>query len=293
MKTPGTAQPAAFRTAPDPWWLRWALTVTTLAFLLIVLVSPIVIVFSGAFADGARVVRDSLTQDDAVAAIRLTLTAVAIAVPLNLVFGIVAALALGHGNFPGKRALITVIDVPFAISPVVSGLVFVLLFGINGPIGSWFDAHGIRIIFAVPGIVLATVFVTVPFVARELIPLVSEQGREEELAAVGLGAGFWQTFRRVTLPKIKWGILYGTVLLVARAVGEFGAVSVVSGHIRGETTTVPLHIEMLYNEYNFPAAFSMAAVLTLIALCTVIATSVIEWASARRSVTVEAVEDQV
>lgn len=263
----------------DPAWVRWLLESITLVFFLLIVVIPMAVVFSGAFEHGWQAFRESVTNADAAAALRLTGLAVLVALPVNLVFGVAAGLALGAGEFRGKHALITLIDLPFAISPVVSGLIFVLLFGINYPIGRWLDAHGFPIIFAAPGVVLATVFVTAPFVARELVPVVAEHGTEEELAAMGLGAGFWQMFFRVTLPKIRWGVLYGVVLLVARAVGEFGAVSVVSGHIRGQTTTVPLHIEILYNEYNFPAAFAMASLLTLVALCTIIATSVIEWRS--------------
>jgi sulfate transport system permease protein len=245
-------------------------------------VVPLAAVFVGAFEAGWRTWAQAIASPDTTAALRLTALAVAIAVPLNVLFGVTMAFAITRCDFPGRQALITLVDLPFAVSPVVSGLVFVLLFGAHSALGPWLDAHGVRVIFAVPGIVLATLFVTVPFVARELIPLMAEQGIDEELAALGLGAGFWQTFFRVTVPKIRWGLLYGVVLLTARGVGEFGAVSVVSGHIRGETTTAPLHIEILYNEYNFAAAFAVASVLTLVALCTIAATTALEWTSARR-----------
>ena len=207
---------------------------------------------------------------------RLTLLTAALAVPLNLVFGVAAAWAIARFEFRGKAALITLIDLPFAVSPVISGLVFVLLFGAQGFLGPWLAAHDIRIVFAVPGILLATLFVTVPFVARELIPLMQEQGSDEEQAAIGLGATGWQMFWLVTVPKIKWGLLYGVILLNARAIGEFGAVSVVSGHVRGQTNTAPLHVEILYNEYSFAAAFAVASVLTLLALVTVVARSLVE-----------------
>jgi sulfate transport system permease protein len=209
--------------------------------------------------------------------VRLTLLTASCVVPVNLVFGVAAAWAIARFDFRGKRLLITLIDLPFAVSPVVSGLVFVLLFGGQGYFGPWLTAHDVRIIFAVPGIVLATLFITVPFVARELIPVMQEQGADSEEAALALGASGWQVFRRVTLPNIRWGLLYGTVLLTARTVGEFGAVSVVSGHIRGQTNTVPLHVEILYNEYNFAAAFAVASLLTALALVTLAARSIIEW----------------
>jgi sulfate transport system permease protein len=219
----------------------------------------------------------ALREPDAVAAIRLTLLTASIAVPLNLLFGVAAAWAIAKFEFVGKNLLITLIDLPFSVSPVVSGLIYVLLFGLQGWLGPWLAEHDIKIIFAVPGIVLATVFVTFPFVARELIPLMQAQGTEEEEAARVLGAGGWQTFRRVTLPNIKWGLLYGVILCNARAMGEFGAVSVVSGHVRGLTNTVPLHVEILYNEYNSTAAFAIASLLALLALVTLAAKSVVEW----------------
>jgi sulfate transport system permease protein len=239
-------------------------------------------VFVGALEDGSTAFFAAISEPDARSAFRLTAVAVGLSVPLNLIFGVTAALAITRMG-RGRNAMTTLIDVPFAVSPVVSGLVFVLLFGANGLFGAWLEAHGVQVIFAVPGILLATLFVTVPFVARELIPLMAAQGIEEELAAFGLGAGFWQTLLRVTLPRIKWGVLYGTILLTARAVGEFGAVSVVSGHIRGETTTAPLHIEILYNEYNFAAAFAVASILTLVALGTIATTGAIEWHARRRA----------
>ena len=224
-----------------------------------------------------------MRDPDALAAIRLTLLAAAIAVPLNLVFGVAAAWAIAKFEFRGKSLLITLIDLPFAVSPVISGLIFVLLFGLQGWFGPWLAAHDIKIIFAVPGIVLATMFVTFPFVARELIPLMQEQGNDEEEAALALGASGWQTFWRVTLPNIKWGLLYGVILCNARAMGEFGAVSVVSGHIRGQTNTMPLHVEILYNEYNFAAAFAVASLLALLALVTLVLKSLVEWKGVRRA----------
>ncbi len=220
---------------------------------------------------------DSLREPDALASIRLTLIAAGIAVPLNLLFGIASAWAIGKFDFIGKSLLITLIDLPFSVSPVVSGLIYVLLFGLQGLLGPWLRAHDVKIIFAVPGIVLATMFVTFPFVARELIPLVQAQGNEEEEAALTLGASGWQTFLRVTLPNAKWGLLYGVILCNARAMGEFGAVSVVSGHIRGLTNTMPLHIEILYNEYHFTAAFAVASLLALLALLTLFVKTAIEW----------------
>jgi len=272
----------ARKATEDPPWLVFVLTLTSVTFLALFLVVPLAAVFAGAFDDGWAAFLRAIAEPDAAAAFRLTALAVSIAVPLNLLFGVTAALAIARFDFRGKHALITLIDVPFSISPVVAGLVFVLVFGVNGLVGGWLEARGIQVIFAVPGIVLATMFVTVPFVARELIPLMMEQGIEEEVAAIGLGAGFWQTLFRVTLPRIKWGLLYGTILLTARAIGEFGAVSVVSGHIRGKTVTAPLHIEILYNEFNFAAAFAVASILTLVALGTIVITAAIEWNSSRR-----------
>jgi sulfate transport system permease protein len=264
-------RPLSDRVVPVLLWTA-ALTFLT-AFLFV----PLVAVFAQAFADGASVYWRSVTDPEALSAVRLTLLTALCVVPVNLVFGVAAAWAIARFDFRGKRLLITLIDLPFAVSPVVSGLVFVLLFGGQGYFGPWLTAHDVRIIFAVPGIVLATLFITVPFVARELIPVMQEQGADSEEAALALGASGWQVFRRVTLPNIRWGLLYGTVLLTARTVGEFGAVSVVSGHIRGQTNTVPLHVEILYNEYNFAAAFAVASLLTALALVTLAARSIIEW----------------
>jgi sulfate transport system permease protein len=240
------------------------------------LVVPLALIFTRAISGGGAVL-DMIDDADALSAIRLTLLVAVIAVPLNLVFGLAASWALAKFEFRGRSLLITLIDLPFSVSPVVSGLIYVLLFGLQGLLGPFLHRHGIQIIFAVPGIVLATIFVTFPFVARELIPLMEAQGRGEEEAALVLGASGWQTFCRVTLPNIRWGLLYGVLLSNARAMGEFGAVSVVSGHIRGLTNTMPLHVEVLYNEYNLPAAFGMAALLALLALVTLVAKSLLEW----------------
>lgn len=259
-----------------------------IGFLLCFLLLPLGAVVAEALAQGFGAFFGALVEPDAVAALLLTLKVVAIAVPLNVLFGIVAAWAIAKFDFRGKSLLITLIDLPFSVSPVIAGLVFVILFGAGGLAGTWFGDHGIRIVFAVPGIVLATMFITMPFVARELIPLMQEQGVEEEVAALSLGAGGWQTFLRVTLPNIRWALLYGVLLATARAIGEFGAVSVVSGHIRGLTNTLPLHVEILYNEYNFVAAFSVSAMMALLALVTLAIKSLLEWryadalASARR-----------
>jgi sulfate transport system permease protein len=257
--------------------IRWALVLAAVAFLGLMLILPLVIVFFGAFEKGWQTALAALTQPDARAAIRLTALTVAIAVPLNIVFGVAAAWAIAKFQFPGKSVLVTLIDLPFSVSPVIAGMIFVLLFGARGLLGPWLGEHDIKIIFAVPGIVLATMFVTLPFVARELIPLMQAQGRDDEEAAISLGAGGWQTFLRVTLPNIKWGLAYGTILCTARALGEFGAVSVVSGHIRGETNTLPLHVEILYNEYQFAAAFSVAGLLVGIALLVIVGKGVVEW----------------
>ena len=242
-------------------WVKALLIGGSLAFLTLVLFVPLAAIFAEALRKGVGVYIASFTDPHALSAIRLTLLVAAICVPLNLVFGLAAAWAITKFQFPGKSMLITLIDLPFAVSPVISGLIFVLLFGMRGWLGPWLDAHNIQIIFAVPGIVLATLFVTFPFVAREVIPLMQEQGTDEELAAVSLGASGWQTFWRVTLPNVKWALLYGVILCNARAMGEFGAVTVVSGHIRGKTNTLPLHVEILYNEYNFAAAFAVASLL--------------------------------
>jgi sulfate transport system permease protein len=261
--------------------LRWSLTAVALAFLTLFLFVPLAAVFTQALEQGWALYWAAITEPDALSAIKLTALTAIVVLPLNVLFGIAAALAITRSEFRGKQALITLIDLPFAVSPVISGLIFVLLFGAQGFLGQWLADHDVKIIFAVPGIWLATLFVTAPFVARELIPLMQEQGAEEELAAVGLGANGWQTFWRITLPKIKWGLFYGAVLLNARAIGEFGAVSVVSGHVRGQTNTAPLHVEILYNEYNFSAAFAVASVLAMLALVTLVAKSLVEWRSRR------------
>jgi sulfate transport system permease protein len=257
--------------------VRWSLTTIACAFLVFCLVIPLAAIFTQALAEGARVYVDALTEPEALHALKLTGLVLAIVVPLNAFFGVAAAWAIARFDFPGKHLLITCIDLPFSVSPVISGLIFVLLFGAQGFFGSWLMSRDIAIVFAVPGIVLATLFVTAPFVARELIPLMQEQGADEELAALSLGATGWQMFWRITVPKIRWGVLYGVILLSARAIGEFGAVSVVSGHVRGETNTAPLHVEILYNEYNFAAAFAVASVLALFALVFVLAKNLVEW----------------
>ena len=267
---------AAIRSRSDPPLVRWAIIAVALLFLSLFLVLPLVVVFVQAFSHGVLPYLGALTHPDTIAAVRLTLIVAAISVSLNLVFGLVAAWAITKFEFPGKSFLITLIDLPFSISPVISGLVFVLLFGAQGYFGEYLIAHDIRIIFALPGIVLATVLVTFPFVARELIPLMKEQGTQDEEAAISLGASGLQTFFRVTLPNVKWALLYGVLLCNARAMGEFGAVSVVSGHIRGETNTMPLHIEILYNEYQLVAAFAVASVLALLALLTLISKTLLE-----------------
>ncbi|HTH61790.1 MAG TPA: sulfate ABC transporter permease subunit CysW [Paraburkholderia sp.] len=257
---------------PDPVtespWVRWLLTGVALAFLALFLVVPLIAVFHEALSKGIGFYFDALVDPDALSAIQLTLVTAAIAVPLNLVFGLCASWAIAKFEFRGKALLTTLIDLPFSVSPVISGLIYVLMFGAQGWFGPWLQDRNIQIIFAVPGIVLATIFVTFPFVARELIPLMQAQGNDEEEAAHVLGASGWQMFRRVTLPNIRWGLLYGVILCNARAMGEFGAVSVVSGHIRGQTDTMPLHVEILYNEYNFAAAFAVASLLALLALVT-------------------------
>lgn len=264
------------RATQEPAWVRWSLIGLALTFLTLFLFIPLISVFYEALKKGSDVYLAAITHPDALSAIKLTLTVAAIAVPLNLVFGVAAAWAIAKFEFRGKNLLITLIDLPFSVSPVVSGLIYVLVFGLQGWLGPWLAEHDLKIIFAVPGIVLATVFVTVPFIARELIPLMQAQGTEEEEAAVVLGASGWQTFYHVTLPNIKWGLLYGAILCNARAMGEFGAVSVVSGHIRGSTNTLPLHVEILYNEYNFAAAFAVASLLALLALVTLALKTLIE-----------------
>jgi sulfate transport system permease protein len=274
MSTPRSDRPRALN---EPRWVRGLLIGTALAFLGFFLFVPLALVFSEALKDGYATYLASIREPVALAAVRLTLLVALIAVPVNFLFGLAAAWAIAKFRFRGKNLLITLIDLPFAVSPVISGMMFVLLFGAHGFFGPWLQAHDVRIIFAVPGIVLATMFVTSPMVARELIPLMQAQGSDEEEAALTLGASGWQTFFRVSLPKIRWGLLYGVVLCNARAMGEFGAVSVVSGHIRGETNTLPLHVEILYNEYQFSAAFAVASLLALLALVTLTIKSVIEW----------------
>jgi sulfate transport system permease protein len=271
------AKAAPVHVNTEPPWVRWLLTGIALAFLTGFLLIPLVVVFNEALSKGVATYFAALTEPTAQAAIRLTLLVAAVAVPLNLVFGVTAAWAIAKFEFSGKSLLLTLIDLPFSVSPVVSGLIYVLLFGLQGWLGPWLAEHEIRIIFAVPGIVLATLFVTFPFVARELIPLMQAQGNDEEEAALVLGASGLQTFWRVTLPNIKWGLLYGVILCNARAMGEFGAVSVVSGHIRGQTNTIPLHVEILYNEYNTAAAFAVASLLAFLALLTLAAKSFLEW----------------
>lgn len=271
------AHTTAQRAQTEPAAVRWLLTGVALAFLALFLFLPLAAVFGQAFEKGLLVYLEALKEPDTLAAIRLTLMTAAVSVPLNLVFGVTAAWAIAKFSFPGKNLLITLIDLPFSVSPVVSGLIYVLVFGLQGWLGPWLESHDIKIIFAVPGIILATLFVTFPFVARELIPLMEAQGREEEEAALVLGASGLQTFWRVTFPNIKWGLIYGVILCNARAMGEFGAVSVVSGHIRGLTNTVPLHVEILYNEYNYTAAFAVASLLAFLALITLAVKTVVEW----------------
>lgn len=257
--------------------MRRFLITLALGFLGIFLIVPLGTVFGGALAKGIPFIWDTLRDPDTTAAIGLTLKTAAIAVPLNLIFGVVAAWTIAKFDFFGKKFLVTLIDLPFTVSPVISGLVFVLLFGAQGLFGPWLDQHGIRVIFAVPGIILTTLFVTFPYVARELIPLMQAQGNDQEEAALTLGAGGWRTFFYVTLPNIRWGLIYGTILLNARAMGEFGAVSVVSGHIRGLTNTIPLHVEILYNEYNLVGAFAVASLLALLAIVTLLAKVLVRW----------------
>ncbi|WP_293781090.1 sulfate ABC transporter permease subunit CysW [uncultured Oxalicibacterium sp.] len=275
---------AGKRTAPvvpaatlEPVWVRTLLIGVALAFLTLFLFVPLISVFAEALRKGWDAYVAAILEEDALAAIKLTLLTAAIAVPLNLVFGVAASWCIAKFDFRGKSILLTLIDLPFSVSPVISGLIFVLLFGAQGWFGEWLQEHNIKILFAVPGIVLATIFVTFPFVARELIPLMQSQGSEEEEAALVLGASGWKTFWHVTLPNIKWGLLYGVILCNARAMGEFGAVSVVSGHIRGQTNTIPLQVEILYNEYQFSAAFAVASLLALLALVTLALKTFIEW----------------
>ena len=261
----------------DPLWLKLLLGVVAISFIALLLLLPLALVFKEAFAQGAAAFWASITEPDALAAVRLSLIAAAIAVPLNSLFGVAAAWSIAKFDFPGKTFLVTLIDLPFSVSPVVSGLIYVLVFGMQGWFGPWLGGHDIHILFALPGIVLTTIFVTFPFVARELIPLMTDQGRDEEEAAATLGASGLGTFLRVTLPNIKWGLLYSVLLCNARALGEFGAVSVVSGHIRGQTNTMPLHVELLYNNYDYVGAFSVAALLAMLALVTLVLKSLLEW----------------
>jgi sulfate transport system permease protein len=275
------SDPRARRTArsgtTEPLWVKWTLIGIALSFIFLFLILPLAAVFTEALRKGFDAYWEALKEPDAWSAIRLTLITAAIAVPLNLVFGVAAAWCIAKYEFRGKAFLTTLVDLPFSVSPVVAGLVYVLMFGAHGWMGPWLQANDIKIIFAIPGIVLATVFVTFPFIARELIPLMQAQGTEEEQAAIVLGATGWQTFWHVTLPNIKWGLIYGVILCNARAMGEFGAVSVVSGHIRGQTNTMPLHVEILYNEYQSVAAFAVASLLALLAVVTLLIKSVVEW----------------
>lgn len=265
------------RVIRNPLWVRIVATTIALLFVSSFLLLPLIAVFIEAFRKGVQVYLAAFTEPDALSAIKLTLFTALCAVPANVIFGIAASWCIAKFEFRGKSLLITLIDLPFAVSPVISGLIFMLVFGLQGWFGQWFIERDIQIMFATPGIVLATMFVTFPFVARELIPLMQTQGNDEEYAALTLGASGWQTFWRVTIPNIKWGLFYGVILCNARAMGEFGAVSVVSGHIRGETNTMPLHVEILYNEYNFVAAFAVSSLLALLALLTLVLKSVIEW----------------
>jgi sulfate/thiosulfate transport system permease protein len=271
------APPKRRPTVRDPWWLKASLISITISFLVIFLLAPLLTVFCSALQKGLGAYLLTFSDPAVRAAIQLTLVVAAIAVPANLLFGLSAAWAIAKFNFPAKSLLITLIDLPFAVSPVVSGMIYVFIFGAQGWLGPSLLAHNIKIIFAVPGIVLATIFVTFPFVARELIPIMQSQGSEEEQAALSLGASGWQTFWRVTLPNVRWGLLYGVILCNARAMGEFGAVSVVSGHIRGLTNTIPLQVEILYNEYNFVAAFTLASLLACLALVTLAIKTLAEW----------------
>ncbi len=277
VKDTATPAPRKATSTLEPNWVRYALITVALLFLTLFLFVPLVAVFYEALKRGWATYQEAVVDADALAAIKLTFIAAGISVPLNLVFGVAASWAIAKFDFRGKSVLLTLIDLPFSVSPVIAGLIYVLLFGAQGWFGPWLMDHDIKILFAVPGIVLATIFITFPFVALELIPLMQAQGSEEEEAALVLGASGWATFFRVTLPNIKWGLLYGVILCNARAMGEFGAVSVVSGHIRGETNTMPLQVEILYNEYNFTAAFAIASLLALLALVTLAVKSLIEW----------------
>jgi sulfate/thiosulfate transport system permease protein len=267
----------AMRSTAEPALVKALLIAVAVAFMVLFLVVPLVAVFVQALEKGWAAYAAALTEPMALSALKLTLLTAAVAVPLNLLFGVAAAWAIAKFEFPGRNTLLTLIDLPFAVSPVISGMIFILLFGRQGVLGPWAQAHDLKIVFAVPGLILATVFVTFPFIARELIPVMQAEGTEQEEAARVLGASGWQMFWRVTVPNIKWGLLYGVILCNARAMGEFGAVSVVSGHIRGKTNTLPLHVEILYNEYNFQAAFAVASLLAFLALVTLVAKSLVEW----------------
>lgn len=281
LHSPHPAAAALRKATTEPLWVRLLLTCIALLFLALFLVLPLFIVFSEAFARGAELYWASISEPAALHAIKLTLIAAAIAVPCNVIFGLAASWAIAKFQFKGRQLLITLIDLPIAVSPVIVGLSLMLIFGARGYLGDWLMDHDVRIMFAVPGIVLATIFITFPFVARELIPLMQEQGREQEEAALTLGANGWQTFFRVTLPSVKWALLYGVILANARAMGEFGAVSVVSGKIREQTNTMPLHIEILYNEYQFAAAFAVSSLLALLALVTLLLKSLLEYKAAK------------
>ncbi|WP_434515096.1 sulfate ABC transporter permease subunit CysW [Dechloromonas sp. ARDL1] len=265
------------RATQEPTWVRYTLLAVGLGFLFFFLGLPLIAVFVEALAQGLPIYLEALKDSETRSAIWLTIVIALAVLPFNILFGVAAAWAIAKFDFRGKSLLITLIDLPFAVSPVVAGLIFILMFGSQGYFGDWLAAHDLKIIFAVPGMILATLFITFPFIARELIPLMQSQGKDEEEAAISLGASGWQMFWRVTLPNIKWGLLYGVILSNARAMGEFGAVSVVSGHIRGETNTLPLHVEILYNEYNAIGAFAAASVLALLALVTLVAKTVVEW----------------
>jgi sulfate/thiosulfate transport system permease protein len=278
---PAPAVAAVIRPA-DPPLIRWGLTILALGAMGVFVVLPLIAVFAQAFAKGWRPYIDAIVEPNTLSAARLSLLATGVSVILNIVFGVAAAWLITKFQFRGKNILVTLIDIPFAVSPVISGLIFVLVFGSRGWLGPWLGEHDIRIIFAVPGIILATTFVTFPFVARELIPLMESQGTEEEEAALVLGASGWQMFFKITLPNIKWGLIYGVVLCTARALGEFGAVSVVSGHIRGQTNTLPLHVEILYNDYNYSGAFAVASLLSMFAVVTLIFKKILEWKTGRK-----------
>ncbi|MGQ0442666.1 MAG: sulfate ABC transporter permease subunit CysW [Methylophilaceae bacterium] len=275
---------ARSRATSEPVWVRWSIIAVVFLFLSLFLFIPLAAVFTEGLRKGFETYFAAIIEPDALSAIKLTAIAAAIALPLNLVFGVAAAWAITKFEFKGKSILITLIDLPFAVSPVIAGLIYVLIFGLQGWFGGWLSDHDIKVIFAIPGIVLATIFVTFPFIARELIPLMQAQGKEEEEAGLVLGASGWQIFWRITIPNVKWGLLYGVILTNARAMGEFGAVSVVSGHIRGLTNTMPLHVEILYNEYNYAAAFAVASLLAFLALITLALKSYIEWQSAKNAV---------